>query len=314
MARSHFVHRSICPACAATTVHEFYRRSYQHPPLQKSLEQAYAAIGKIEYAYLEDAEFVLAKCPACQLVFQTEIPDDFLMLKLYEEWIDPQITFRYHIAENTTEYYNRVGSEVAALIAMFHRPLCSLMFLDFGMGWGEWVRLARAFGAQAYGAELSNARLAFAKSQGLPIVAWDDIAAEQYDLIYADQVFEHLAQPLATLQHLALALKPGGLFKIGVPDGSGINRRLQVDDWSAPKGARNSLNAVAPLEHINCFNRNALLTMGAKAGLIPTRIPLALQYTHLLLGSSLKEVFKSLGRPWLRDVLKRGNYVLFTRQ
>ncbi len=312
MTNLHFIRRTSCPACEDTTIREVYRRSYQYPPLIRNLEQAYAAVGKIEYAYLKDAEFALAQCAKCQLVFQIEIPDDFLMTKLYEEWIDPQITFRQHIEENSAAYYNRVGSEVAALISIFHRSPHSLKFLDFGMGWGEWLRLARAFGVQAYGAELSQARIAFAKSQGLPVVTWDEIATQQFDLIYADQVFEHLAHPLITLQYLARALKPGGFLKIGVPDGGDIHRRLRVDDWTAPDGTRDSLNAVFPLEHINCFNRSALLAMGARAGLRPARIPLFLQYSHLILGGLSSEILKSLGRPLLRDVLLRGNYVLFT--
>jgi len=313
MSAVYFVARDKCPACAATTIHEIYRRSYQHPPLRSFLEKAYIEVGKIEYAYLEGAEFILTQCDLCQLVFQAEVPNDELMSKIYEEWIDPALTFQHHVADQTLDYYNRVGSEVAALIAMFHQKPHTLKFLDFGMGWGEWVRLARAFGVQAMGVELSQARIQFAQSQGIPVIAWEEIGAHQFDLIYADQVFEHLAHPLETLQSLTQALKSTGLIKIGVPDGRDIQQRLQVEDWSAPKGTRNSLNATAPLEHINCFNRHALLKMGSQAGLVPLPLPLALQYTHLLLGDSLKEIIKSLGRPIVRDVLQQGNYVLFKR-
>jgi ubiquinone/menaquinone biosynthesis C-methylase UbiE len=236
------------------------------------------------------------------------------MHKLYEEWIDPKITFRKHIEESTAASYNRIASEIAALVAKFDRPPYSLKFLDFGMGWGEWVRLARAFGVQAHGAEFSQARLAFARSQALPVVTWDEISTQQFDLIRADQVFEHLAQPLATLQYLARSLKQGGVLKIGVPDGSDIRRRLLIDDWSAPKGSRNSLNAVAPLEHINCFSRNALLAMATKAGLRPVRSRLLLQYTHLILGRTPREILGNLCRPLLRQVLQQSNSILLTHQ
>jgi SAM-dependent methyltransferase len=316
MGSSPFVHREICPGCAtaAEAAHTIYRRSYQHPPLLQSLENAYAEVGRLQHTLLEGAEFVLAQCPTCRLVYQVEIPDDSFMHKLYEEWIDPKITFRKHIEESTAASYNRIASEIAALVAKFDRPPYSLKFLDFGMGWGEWVRLARAFGVQAHGAEFSQARLAFARSQALPVVTWDEISTQQFDLIRADQVFEHLAQPLATLQYLARSLKQGGVLKIGVPDGSDIRRRLLIDDWSAPKGSRNSLNAVAPLEHINCFSRNALLAMATKAGLRPVRSRLLLQYTHLILGRTPREILGNLCRPLLRQVLQQSNSILLTHQ
>ena len=36
--------------------------------------------------------------------------------------------------------------------------------------------------------------------------------------------------------------------------------------WEAPKGSSDSLNPVAPLEHVNCFTREALLQFARETG------------------------------------------------
>ena len=51
-------------------------------------------------------------------------------------------------------------------------------------------------------------------------------------------------------------------------------------DWKAPKNSRNSLNPVAPLEHINCFRRKSLIKMAAIAGMEEVVIPMSIQYAY----------------------------------
>ena len=52
-----------------------------------------------------------------------------------------------------------------------------------------------------------------------------------------------------------------------MPNGDDNNRILNKMDWSAPKGSGDSLNIVAPLEHINCFTNKAIKAMASKVGL-----------------------------------------------
>ena len=51
-------------------------------------------------------------------------------------------------------------------------------------------------------------------------------------------------------------------------------------DWSAKKGAKNSLNNVAPLEHIQCFNRSSLMNMVEAAEMKEFKIPLIKQWNY----------------------------------
>lgn len=309
----YFVQRTHCPACFSTEINQLYRCGYDDARIHHYLDQAYALVGPgIEYQYLQDAVYQLNECLHCGLIYQEYIPDDELMNILYERWIDPQLGFIRHEQQiNTLRYYAEYAQEVMQMIAYFRQIPASLKIFDFGMGWGKWARMAQAFGCDVYGNELSPARINYVTAHGIKILAWDKIPQHQFDFINTEQVFEHLPEPLETLLHLKGALKPGGLLKISVPDGADINRRLAVMDWHAPKGSKNSLNPVSPLEHINCFKRSTLVKMAAQAGLQEAHIPLAIQYAFATNWQLPKPALKNLLLPFTRTVLRRGTYLLF---
>lgn len=178
------------------------------------------------------------------------------------------------------------------------------------MGWSKWLFMARAFGCKPYGTELSEERVSHAISNGIHVVDWNEIPEFSFDFINTEQVFEHLAQPLETLMHLKSALKPGGVVKISVPYTGDIDFRLKTMNWTAKKGSRESLNAVAPLEHINCFRRNSIIKMGKKVGLREIQFSIRNQYKYLNGWSFNKKFIIKLLRPVMRNVLKKENYVL----
>ena len=60
---------------------------------------------------------------------------------------------------------------------------------------------------------------------------------ERFDLIIADQVFEHLKWPYRAGKNVLTMLKPGGRFIVTVPFLVGFTRRL----WTAPGGPKRGL-------------------------------------------------------------------------
>lgn len=310
---TNFVERTRCPACHGTATQQLYACGYDDPALRDYLDRNYAAVGNgVDHTALQGARFLLMECTACALVYQQEIPDDALMERLYEEWIDPQISFDRHEQQiNTLRYYSDYAQEIMQILAHFGRIPATVKVLDFGMGWGKWARMAQAFGCEVYGNELSPARIAYAAKHGINVLPWEAIPAHQFDFINTEQVFEHLPEPLETLRYLQRALKPDGLLKISVPDGADMKQRLAQMDWRAPKGSKRSLNPVSPLEHINCFKRSTLCTMAAKAGLQEAQISLATQYAFATNWQLPKPALKNLIVPWQRNVLHQGTYLLF---
>lgn len=276
----YFEKREICPACHSKKSKELYSCEFLEPPIKDYLVTFYSPQGGIEFKYLKNAVYILKECSECSLIYQKEIPNEFLMNKLYEEWIDPNIVFTKFI-QDFKRYSKRSSSyaqEIMQLMEYFKNLQRRPKFLDFGMGWGEWCLMAKAFGCDIYGNELSEARIEHAKTLGIKTITWDQIPNLKFDFINTEQVFEHIANPLEVLRHLKKALNKNGLIKISVPNGEDIKRRLQILDWTAPKGSHNSLNDISPLEHINCFNHASIIKMAEKAGIEKVKIPLFNQY------------------------------------
>ena len=197
------------------------------------------------------------------------------------------------------------------LIAFFNRAPSQLKILDLGMGWGQWARMAKAFGCEVYGVELCPRKAGYASSHGIRVISLDQIKDHLFDLINFDQFLEHVSDPAGSLSSARDSLKPGGVIKVSTPDGGDIKRRLEVLDWSAPRESRNSLNAVAPLEHINCFNSKSLQRMAMIAGLEPMRMPLSLQYRYRTDLRSIKFFLKSAIYPFYLNFFKKGTYLFF---
>jgi 2-polyprenyl-3-methyl-5-hydroxy-6-metoxy-1,4-benzoquinol methylase len=232
---------------------------------------------------------------------------------LYEEWIDPGVVFRNHQRNDGLAVFTKHAQEVATIIAHIQKVPADIKVLDFGMGWGQWALMAKGFGCDAYGTELSEARIRFAKSNGVKIVGLNELSGHSFDFINTDQVFEHLPNPLETLVHLRAALHKDGLLKICVPTANDISRRIALMDWTAPKGTKNSLNAVAPLEHINYFRRESLLRMASLADMQEVSIPLMTQYRFSFNWDGPRKIVENALRPLYLRVLKRKNYILLRK-
>jgi 2-polyprenyl-3-methyl-5-hydroxy-6-metoxy-1,4-benzoquinol methylase len=309
MSNPWFEARKKCPACASSTFREIYKVSYKEFPLKDYLSRFYLPQGNIEFEYLDGATYILCECDVCSAIFQREVPQAALMERLYEHWIDPKVAFAHHQENDGIEYYAYCAQEIMQIISYFNEKPSQLSFFDFGMGWGKWALMAKAFGCESYGTELSKERIEYAKSNGIKVIDWDEIHQHRFDFINTEQVFEHIPDPLKTLRHLKMALKPHGVVKVSVPYANDIQRRLKVMDWQAPKGSANSLNPVAPLEHINYFRRSSLVKMAELAGMEEVYIPITNQYQYTTDWSGIKNIAKKIILPIYRNVLKRQNYV-----
>jgi len=309
MSNPWFERRKECPACASCSFRTIYQSQYDEPPVKDYLVDFYSPQGMVEFEYLNGATYVLCECDVCGLIFQRDIPNEILMEKLYEHWIDPKKVFSQQQKQDDLGYYSYYAQEIMQIISYFRKEPSSLCFFDFGMGWGKWALMAKAFGCDSYGTELSLERAEYAKSNGIKVIIWDEIPQHRFDFINTEQVFEHIPEPLQTLRYLKTALKTNGVLKVSVPTANDIRRRLKIMDWKAPKGSNNSLNPVAPLEHINCFGRASLVKMASEAEMEEVFIPVIVQYRHITDWSGPKRIAKNILKPIYRNLLKKQNYI-----
>lgn len=102
--------------------------------------------------------------------------------------------------------------------------------LDVGASSGEFVYLLRHMGLNAFGLEPhagygGHARevLELPVMQGILEDAKDEFAEGAMSLVSMFHVFEHVVDPLGTLQQIRSLLKPGGYFAVEVPDAAKLS-------------------------------------------------------------------------------------------
>lgn len=283
---------------------------YDDQPLREHLDSYYGPAGGIEHRFLAGASFILRECQDCGLVFQEEIPNESLMVTLYEEWLAGETSLNQFRSAQRLERSQRFVKEIVNAINYLNGDPADLKFLDFGTGWGNWSKLAQGLNCDVYGVELSQTKAEHARTLGIKMIDWDDIQNYKFDFINTEQVFEHLADPLKTLCRLKRGLKPTGIIKISVPNGEYIKLAMNTWDWAVERfllpvvESRSSLLPVAPLQHINCFSHDSLVKMARGAGLDPISIPAPIDFCQKR-NVSLKTRVKDLIRPYYRFLIRR---------
>lgn len=300
--------RTSCPICGEISGKSLLSLPYSDARIFRYLSSHYA--GRWQPERLNGHFYTVVLCRTCGLIYQKTIPNGPLLKDIYDTWIPGEAKDRLR-KRYTLEDYVYLASQVHWLILNAGMRPSELKVLDFGMGWAEWTNMARAYGCNAFGAELSEERIAHAKAIGIPIVDWESIPGSGFDFINTEQVFEHLIDPVGVLKHLVSGLGRGGLIKISVPDGSRVRSLISGLD-RIDKFKQGILMPVHPLEHINCFRHQSLLRLARAAGLEPARPSLLKMYDAFSGWFSLRRAAKNLLRPIYRHIFPKSTFVYFT--
>lgn len=101
--------------------------------------------------------------------------------------------------------------------------------LDFGLGAGEFVKVARSNGLEVSAFEIDNTVLESANYKGIPLFrTFEEIPKEQFDLVTLFHVIEHVSNPVKMLSEVHSALKKnGGVLIIETPN----SRDALISRW-----------------------------------------------------------------------------------
>ncbi len=123
--------------------------------------------------------------------------------------------------------------------------------LDFGCSWGYGLRQLAWAGFDALGFEPCLRRAEYGRKYlGVPVETdWGALLAagarDGFDLVYADHVLEHLAEPRKSLDGWRALLKPGGRALLYVPNGGGAKARRLGTRWGPLLGEPHTMALTA---------------------------------------------------------------------
>jgi SAM-dependent methyltransferase len=163
------------------------------------------------------------------------------------------------------DYLARVSLRRLGLLEAVTGRLGAL--LDVGCGTGEFLAQARSLGARTTGVEPVEDAARFSREQrGLDVLTAtleeSGLPEQQFDVVSALHVLEHMPESVRFLETLARWTRPGGHVLIEVPNYDGMVRRRRLSNWPG----------LRPLEHIVHFTPATLRTAFARAGLEPRSI------------------------------------------
>lgn len=127
--------------------------------------------------------------------------------------------------------------------------------LDLGCGTGEFTAVLAGAGAEAVGAEVANAALARARSRHpeldfrqVPVAGPLPFGDCSFDLVWASEVIEHVADTARWLSEVRRVLCPGGRLLITTPNHPRAGILLRgVERYSEPLG-----------DHLHLYTRRSL--------------------------------------------------------
>jgi ubiquinone/menaquinone biosynthesis C-methylase UbiE len=166
-------------------------------------------------------EFPVVECVRCGLVYVNPRPTPAGMAPFYDEG--------YHEGRDSPRHHRRYARQLA-----FLPPLEDQTILDIGCARGDFLAYAlsrhpgiRAHGVDAYSSGVRDERICFQK-QALPDCRFPD---DQFDVVTAWAVFEHLHRPSLYFEEVRRVLKPGGRFVFLVTNSESLwGRRAYGED------------------------------------------------------------------------------------
>ncbi len=301
--------RVCCPGCLGTLFNTLVDEPYDAPGIAKYLSKHYSGRARLDFLYGQ--KYQLDRCKECGLVFQRFVPQHELLSEIYDIWIPNSERDRLYDS-HTLNTYRYLAEQVQFMIWRLNMKPSAIKVLDFGLGWAEWAAMAKAFGCQVYGAELSTARIEHARSLGIEIVDYADLVNHKFNYINTEQVFEHLLEPYEVLLHLSHSLAHNGIIKISVPNAAKAIRKAKHQKSLGSLSAK-EIMPIAPLEHINCFEHATLVTMANSVGLRLLWPSLYGLYNSSLGWLEPKRALNLLIRPLYRHVYPKSTFLYFVR-
>lgn len=172
-------------------------------------------------------KYVIRNCLNCQAFFLSPPPNSEQLAQAYDDsyYGEKEKKFSSFI-ENLLDFFRRRRAQMIANTLPPHAKV-----LDIGCGNGRFLQYVQKqkSDTQIYGIEMSGkAAKRAAQIEGLQLkvgsLAKSDFLPNTFDAITLFHVFEHLQEPVFTLQTIQQILKPDGLFVLSFPN---------IDSWQA---------------------------------------------------------------------------------
>jgi len=171
-----------------------------------------------------------------------------------------------YYAESNLSAPDFIAGRLDEIFAGFAAYRSTNRLLDIGCGAGSLLQAARRAGWDAEGLEVSKPAAEHVRAEGFRVFCGELSEAaypsDNFDVVTASEVLEHLTDPLRLLEETARILRPGGLFWATTPHGRGLSSRVLGVGWSVN----------CPPEHLQLFSLAGARSLLRRAGFRRVRV------------------------------------------
>ena len=228
-----------------------------------------------KYHYVDGFDYV--RCATCELIFVDQIAPTNELYTAYDGgwWkaFRRRLTAPFRTFDqipNLQKSLDRAAGIYGFVARFAPAPTPKRTFLDIGCNKGFLLVKALEAGYDVFGIELVAVLLEpfrrkyprFARQvvAGRFMDVQRSFGNEQFDVVTAIDVIEHLEDPNLDFDTIYRILKPNGVFVIQTPDGDSAQAKRDHAQWGALK----------PLEHLQLFSRKNLGLFAKKHGFTST--------------------------------------------
>ena len=251
--------RNKCPFCENRNLTKIFSKSYKDPQIQNFLKSYYN--NKKILKILKNDYYTLIECLDCRLIFQKNIPDYKLSEFLYDKVISAKKSL-YKKKNLDIENFEQYFKDAKIINNLCKKKNNQINILEFGCGWGYWANLMRSLNFNVETVEFSKKRSQFLKKRGIKNHLKLTSVKKKFDIIYTDQVLEHLETPNKIIKDLNKKLKIGGFMIHKFPSTKNFKNKLK-NNYKIKK------DCAHPLEHINLINKKSMYALAQKLKLKP---------------------------------------------
>ncbi|WP_167759905.1 class I SAM-dependent methyltransferase [Methylotenera oryzisoli] len=202
--------------------------------------------------------------------------------------------------DQTNSYYRFLGRLLSKLNVfkdymdypfVYLKGLPKGKLLELGCGNGDTLDILTKWGWQAEGLDFDDNAVNVAASKGL-LVHKGDIFAQNFsdssfDVVFSNNVIEHVSDPFALLKESARVIKPGGFLVAITPNaGSKLHQKFK-ENW----------RGLEPPRHLYLFKSNSLASIAKTAGFQDVKV-ISKNYSAIfiwLMSSKLKNYDGNIG-------------------
>lgn len=252
-----------------------------------------SAKSMVKFQSKDNNWYTALKCQNCGLVYASPQPvltyeaiNEIYSSDYYANYYGPRQDYQDRAL---TDYHMKCYEKEYAVYNKYAEQKPGRRVFDVGCGDGKFLEIFSKYGWECLGLEPSDTSRAVAQSKGFTVLevpfleVKDDVG--KFDMIFLDNVIEHINEPNPFVKRVFELLNPGGIFVLKTPNSDSLNEMLEtVMLRTLPRGVNNGIMAgfkkflnqgsgrvhrfgnLHPPVHLAIYNDKSMKTLLSQAG------------------------------------------------